>query len=104
MRDKMKRKVKEVYQKGIIPLMKIHLNVKNLFLALNTWAISVIRYSAAFLDCTKEETKELDRWTRKQLITSRALHPDCRTRKQLIDEDLQIKRRYGDCDEDLHQT
>ena len=36
-------------------------------------SISVIRYSAAFLDWTKEETKELDRWTRKHLIAGRAL-------------------------------
>ena len=72
--DEMKRKVKEVYQKRITLLMKTHLNGKNLFLALNTWAISVIRYSAAFLDWSKEETKELDRWTRKQLIAGKALH------------------------------
>ena len=55
-------------------LMKTHLNRKNLFLAINSWARSVIRYSAAFLDWTKEETKELDRWTRKQLLIDRALH------------------------------
>ena len=42
--------------------MKAHLNEENLFLALNTWAISVIKYSAAFLDWSKKETKELDRW------------------------------------------
>ena len=54
--------------------MKTHLNEKNLFLALNTWAVTVIRYSTTFLDWTKEETKELDRWTRKQLIAGRALH------------------------------
>ena len=51
--DRMKRKVKEVYQKRITLLMKTQLNGKNLFLALNTWAISVIRYSA-----TKEDTKK----------------------------------------------
>ena len=56
-------------------LVKTRLNKKNLLLALNTWAISVIRYSAAFLDWTKEATKELERWTRKQLIAGRALHP-----------------------------
>ena len=55
--------------------MKTHLNEKNIFLALNTWAMSVIRYSSAFLDWRKEETKELDCWTRKQLIAGRALHP-----------------------------
>ena len=42
---------------------KTQLNRKNLFLALNTWAISVIKYSAALLDWTNEETKELDRLT-----------------------------------------
>ena len=71
----MKRKVKEVYQKSVKLLMKTHLNGKNLFQALNTLSISVIRYSAAFLDWTKEETKELDCWTRKRLIAGRALHP-----------------------------
>ena len=69
--DEMKRKIKEVYQKRITLLMKTHLNGKNLFLALNTWAISVMRYSSAFLDWTKEETKGLNRWTRKQLMPAR---------------------------------
>ena len=55
--------------------MKTHLSGKNLFLALNTWPISVIRYSAAFLDWKKEETKKLDLWTRKQLIPEGDLHP-----------------------------
>ena len=61
---------------------------KNLFLALNTWAITVIRYSAAFLDWTKEEIKELDRWTRKQLIAGRALHAKSNVMR------LYIKRKY----------
>ena len=56
--DEMRRKLKKVYQKRITLLMKTHLNRKNLFLALNTWAITLIRYSAAFLDWTKEETKK----------------------------------------------
>ena len=73
--DEMKRKVKKVYQKRVKLLMKTHLNGKNLFQALNTLSISVIRYSAAFLDWTKEETKELDCWTRKRLIAGRVLHP-----------------------------
>ena len=32
-------------------------------------------YSAALLDWTKDETKELENWTRKQLTAGRALHP-----------------------------
>ena len=87
--DEMKRKMKEVYQKRITLLMKTHLNEKNLFLALNTWAITVIKYSATFLDWTKEETKELDRWTRKQLIAGRALHPKSNVMR------IYINHRYG---------
>ena len=68
----MKRKVKELYQKRVKLLTKTHLNGKNLFQALNTWAISVTRQSTTFLDWTKEETKKLDRWTRKQFIATRA--------------------------------
>ena len=64
-------------------------NGKNLFQAINTWTISVIRYSAAFLNWTKEKTKELDRWTRKQLIAGRALHPKSNVMR------IYIKRRYG---------
>lgn len=44
-------------------LMKIHLNWKNLFLAINTWTVSVVRYRVAFFNWTKEETKEPDWWT-----------------------------------------
>ena len=87
--DEMKRKMKDVYQKRITLLIKTHLNWTNLFLALDTWAISVIRYSSAFLDWTKEETKELDRWSRKQLIAGRTLHPKSNVMR------IYIKRRYG---------
>ena len=86
--DEMKMKVKEVYQKRVTLLIKTHLNGKNLFQPLNTSAISVIRYNAAFLDRTKEETKELGRWTRKQIIAGRALHP------KSIMMRIYIKRRY----------
>ena len=61
----MKRKVKKVYQKRITLLMKTHLNGKNLFPALNIWVIFVTSSGAAFLNWTKEETKELDTLTRK---------------------------------------
>ena len=41
--NKMKKEVKEVYQKRVTLLMKTRLNGKNLFQALNHWAVSVIR-------------------------------------------------------------
>ena len=85
----MKRKVKEVYQKRITLLIKTRLNGKNLFLALNTQAISVIIYGTAFLDCVKEDTKELDHWSRKQSIAGSDLNPQSNVMR------IYIKRRYG---------
>ena len=87
--DKIKRKVKELYQKRITLIMKTHLNRENVFPDLNTWTISVIKYSAVFLDWTKGETKERDRWTRKQLIIDRVLRPKSNMMR------IFIKRRYG---------
>lgn len=63
MYEEIKRKVREVHQKQITLLMKSHLNAKNLFLALNTWAVYVIRYSVAFLDWKKEKVQERYHWT-----------------------------------------
>ena len=80
--------MKEVYQERITLLMKTHLNGKNLFPALNIWAIFVRSYSAAFLNWTKDETKELDTSTRKQLIAGRALHPKSNVMR------IYTKRRY----------
>ena len=73
--EKIKRKVTEVYKKRIKLLMKSHLNEKNVFLSVITWAVPLIRYSATFLDWTKEETKELDQSTQKQLLGRKALYP-----------------------------
>ena len=87
--EEMKRKVKEVYQERLTLLMKTHVSGKNLFLALNTWAISAIRHSAVFLGWTNKEAKELERWTRKQLIVGQALHPKSNVMR------IYIKRRYG---------
>ena len=42
---------------------------------INTWAASILRYSAAFNDWNKEELKEFDRKTRKYLTIYNALHP-----------------------------
>lgn len=68
--------------------MKINLTGKSLFLALNNWVISLIRYGNAFLNWTKEEKKELDHWIWRQLIAGRDLHP----KSNVIT--IYIKRRY----------
>ena len=71
----MKVKVKESYMKRLKLLLKSKLNGRNLFHAINSWAVTVVRYSAAFIGWTKEETQEMDRRTRKLLVQYKALHP-----------------------------
>ena len=39
----------------------------NLIQAINTWAVSLIRYAGGIIEWTKQELKELDRRTRKLL-------------------------------------
>ena len=56
-------------------LLKSKLNGRNLFLAINSWAVAVIRYSAAFIGWTQGEMMQLDRETRKLLVKFGALHP-----------------------------
>ena len=82
MSEGMKRKVRKVYQE------RLTLLIKNLLLAVNTWTVSVIRYSAAFLDWTKEETKEVDRWTEKRIVGVRGLHTKSNVMK------IYIKNQY----------
>jgi hypothetical protein len=72
---KMKSKVKETYLKRLRLLLKSHLNGRNLFSAINSWAVAVIRYSAAFIGWTQAEMMQLDRDTRKLLVKFGALHP-----------------------------
>ena len=55
--------------------MKSKLNGGNLVCGVNTWVVSLFRYSAAFVSWRKSELKAIDRKTRKLLIIYGALHP-----------------------------
>ena len=77
--SEMKEKVKKEYMKRLKLMLKTKLNSRNLFLGINTWAVAVVRYSAAFIDWTKEETREMDRQTRKMLFNYGAIHPKANT-------------------------
>ena len=47
--NEMKDKMKKEYLRRKRKLLETKLNSGNVFKAINTWAISVVRYSAAFL-------------------------------------------------------
>lgn len=44
-------------------------------MAINAWAVALLRYEARLLKRTKEQLKELDRKSRKTIVMYRALHP-----------------------------
>ena len=55
--------------------MKSKLNGRNLVCRVNTWAVSLLRYSGAFVSWRKSELQTIDRKTRKLFIIYGALHP-----------------------------
>jgi len=65
------------------------LNGGNTIGAINTWAASLVRYTAGIINWRKEELEAVDRKTRKMMILYNSLHPradvDC----------LYIPRKHG---------
>ena len=69
--------------------MKSKLNRGNLVRGVNTWAVSLLRYSAAFVSWRKSELQAIDRKTRKLFTIYGTLHP-----KSDVDR-LYIPRKEG---------
>ena len=69
--------------------LKSKLNGGNLVCGVNTWVVSLLRYSAAFVSWRKSELQAIDRKTRKLFTIYGALHP-----KSDVDR-LYIPRKEG---------
>jgi hypothetical protein len=72
-KEEMKRIVKSEYKRRIRLLMKTELNAKYLTMAINAYAVSVVRYSMVAINWTKEELAKIDRATRKLLAMNSAM-------------------------------
>ena len=78
--DKVKDKeMKEQFEKEYMRRLKVvlisKLNGRNKILAVNTWAVSVLRYGARIMKWNKDKIAKLDRRTRKMMTMYGALHP-----------------------------
>ena len=71
----MKGQVTSEYKRWLKNTLKSKLNAWNLTKAINTWAISILRYSAGIIDWIKQELQNIDRKTRKMMAAYKALHP-----------------------------
>ena len=87
--EKMKLNVSKEYIRRLRKVLKSKLNGGNLVHGVNTWAVSLIRYSAVFVSWWKSELEAVDRKTRKLFKMYGALHP-----KSDVDR-LYIPRKEG---------
>ena len=66
--EKMKLNVSKEFIRRLRKVLKSKLNCGNLVHGVNTWAVSLLRYSAAFVSWRKSELRVIDRKTRKLFI------------------------------------
>ena len=85
----MKEKVRKEYLRRVKASAGSQLHAGNLLQAVNTWAVSVVRYTAGILDWSDRELEAMDTKTRKILAMNRALHI-----RSNVDR-LYIKRKEG---------
>ena len=85
----MKDIISKEYFRRIRKILKSKLNGGNTICALNSRAVSLIRYGAGIIQWTKEEIRVMDRKTRKLLTTYRSMHP------QADVDRLYMKRKDG---------
>ena len=85
----MKLNVSKEYIRSMIKVLKSKLNGGNLVRGVDTWTVSLITYSAAFVSWGKSELQAIDRKTRKLFTMYGALHT-----KSDVDR-LYIPRKEG---------
>ena len=61
MHDEVKRSMKKEYIRRVKKTLSSKLNAGNVIKAINSWAVSLLRYSGGIVNWTKSEVAELDR-------------------------------------------
>ena len=85
----MKNKVKKEDYRNIREVFVTKLNSGNVFKAINTWAVSVVRYSGAFLGWSRFQLWEIEWRTRKLLAMHNGFHP-----KSNVEQRIDWSSRY----------
>ena len=70
-----KHKVKKEYYRRARKVLETKLNSDNVFNAINTWTVSVVWYSAAFLGYSRHKLEKIDKKIRKLLTIQTGFHP-----------------------------
>ena len=56
-------------------ILRSRLNCRNKIIAINTWAVSLMRYGAGIVKWTKSKLDKIGRKTRKVMTLNKELHP-----------------------------
>ena len=75
MHDEVKRSMVKECIRRVKKTLSSKLNAGQVIMAINCWAVSLLRYSRGIVNWTKSELAELDRKTRKILTIHGVLHP-----------------------------
>ena len=84
MHTEMKDKTQKEYCRRVRQLISSKVNNGNTFGAINSRAVSLVRYSVGILKWTKDELKVIDRMTRKIMNMNRMYHPQSDTDRLYI--------------------
>ena len=74
MEKEMKEKVRREYNRRLKLVLKSKLYSGNMIKAINSWAVSVMRYTAGIIEWSVKELKEIDIRTRKMMTMAGAFH------------------------------
>jgi len=69
-------------------VLQSKLNGGNTIGAINTWAVSLVRYTAGIINWRKDELEAMDRKTRKMMTTYNSLHPRADVDRLYIPESM----------------
>ena len=72
--ESVKDRLSKEYVRRVRKVVRSKLNGGNMVRVINSWAVSLLRYSGGVVRWTKVELMNLDRKTRKLLIIQDALH------------------------------
>ena len=90
--QEMKDKFRNEYFRKAKLILKSKLNGRNKIMALNTWAVSILRYGAGILKWNKNELQKMDRKTRKFMTikncTQEVMLHVCMFLWKMVEEDL----------------
>ena len=75
MEAQMKSKFLKRYERRLRLVLKSKLNSRNRIMAMNTWAVALLRYEAGILKWSKAEVAAMDCKTRKLMTMCGAFHP-----------------------------